>query len=201
MKQNPTPTTPKKAKQLFNNYVTNNKSVCLHLGCGPRVVRLTNWLNIDLYAPEATINWDLTKKMTFAPNNSVDFIYHEHFLEHLTRKEGAVLLAECHRILRPSGVMRVVMPDLDRAVVEYMNWTPKKAQPELYKTKGEFLNMCMRGWHHRYLYNNEDLERSLRDAGFKTCAKVQYKKSNHEALHNIESRPPDQDALLWEATK
>ncbi|WP_088241393.1 class I SAM-dependent methyltransferase [Calothrix rhizosoleniae] len=46
-------------------------------------------------------------------NDSVDFIYSEHFFEHLFFDEALSLLRECHRILKPNGVIRTCVPDAD----------------------------------------------------------------------------------------
>jgi SAM-dependent methyltransferase len=46
-------------------------------------------------------------------DNSFDFIYAEHFYEHLFMDEAVELLKECRRILKPHGVIRIVVPDAD----------------------------------------------------------------------------------------
>ena len=46
-------------------------------------------------------------------DNTFDFIFSEHFLEHLFLDEAIDLLKECHRILKPNGVVRIVVPDAD----------------------------------------------------------------------------------------
>jgi SAM-dependent methyltransferase len=45
-------------------------------------------------------------------DESVDCIYSSHTLEHLTREEGAFVMRECRRVLRPGGIIRIVVPDL-----------------------------------------------------------------------------------------
>ncbi len=47
------------------------------------------------------------------PDDSFDFIYSEHFFEHLFEDEALVLLHECCRLLKPGGVIRTVVPDAD----------------------------------------------------------------------------------------
>src|SRR5205823_4694013 len=54
-------------------------------------------------------------------NETFDVVYHSHMLEHLERKEAMVFLQECLRVLRPEGVLRVVVPDLEQIVIEYLN--------------------------------------------------------------------------------
>ena len=46
-------------------------------------------------------------------NDSIDFIYSEHFFEHLFFDEALSLMQECYRILKPNGVIRTCVPDAD----------------------------------------------------------------------------------------
>jgi predicted SAM-dependent methyltransferase len=57
-------------------------------------------------------NYKMGDQLQF-DDNSFDFIYSEHFFEHLFADEAIALLAECHRILKPKGVIRIVVPDAD----------------------------------------------------------------------------------------
>jgi predicted SAM-dependent methyltransferase len=52
------------------------------------------------------------------PDGSFDFIYSEHFFEHLFADEAVALLRECHRLLKPGGVIRTVVPDADLRTYE-----------------------------------------------------------------------------------
>jgi predicted SAM-dependent methyltransferase len=49
---------------------------------------------------------------------SFAFIYSEHFFEHLFFDEALALLKECHRLLRPNGVLRTIVPDADLRTYE-----------------------------------------------------------------------------------
>src|SRR5271169_4381037 len=112
----------------------------LNLGCGFNVV--DGWTNVD-YALGAklakmplfsTINrklkivssdWDnrvflhdLTTRFPWR-DASVNYCYSSHTLEHLTREQGVFLLREALRVLRPGGVVRIVVPDLKSVIREY----------------------------------------------------------------------------------
>jgi predicted SAM-dependent methyltransferase len=47
-------------------------------------------------------------------------IYSSHFLEHLPAREGAHLLADCHRVLRSGGRLRTCLPDFSRLARAYV---------------------------------------------------------------------------------
>jgi len=72
---------------------------------------------------------------------SINFIYSEHFFEHLFLDEAVALLKECYRILRPFGVIRSVVPDADLrsyAAPEPIGFPDKKLKfdnPAKHKTR------------------------------------------------------------------
>jgi SAM-dependent methyltransferase len=53
-------------------------------------------------------------------DETVDVVYHSHFLEHLDRRFVAGFLAEVRRVLKPGGIHRIVVPDLEKAVRLYV---------------------------------------------------------------------------------
>ncbi len=56
-----------------------------------------------------------------ASDASADAVYHSHVLEHLDRGAVSGFLSEIHRVLRPGGVHRIVVPDLERYAREYLD--------------------------------------------------------------------------------
>ncbi len=94
--------------------------------------------------------------------NSVDFIYSEHVLEHLTFEEGEKVFREFYRCLKVGGVLRIAMPDLDYVMQKYhADWKNQDwlswPEYEFIKTRGQMINISFRWWGHKYLYNEEDL--------------------------------------------
>jgi SAM-dependent methyltransferase len=67
----------------------------------------------------AIIRWDLRKGIPFG-DGTFDVVYHSHFFEHLDRDEGDVFLGECYRVLKPNGVLRVVVPNFEVLCRNYM---------------------------------------------------------------------------------
>jgi SAM-dependent methyltransferase len=62
---------------------------------------------------------DCRKKMPLI-NNSVDFIYTSHFLEHLQRYETFRVLKDSFRVLKSGGVIRIVVPDVKKLIKLYL---------------------------------------------------------------------------------
>jgi len=62
---------------------------------------------------------DLSKGIPFE-SDSVDTVYHSHVLEHLDRPVARLFLREILRVLKPGGICRIVVPDLEFACRAYI---------------------------------------------------------------------------------
>jgi predicted SAM-dependent methyltransferase len=90
----------------------------LNLGCGQRYHAA--WTNVDMVArPPAVIGADLRRPLPFGADE-FSAVYHSHVLEHFHPQDGARLLAECHRVIKPGGCLRVAVPDLERIARDYL---------------------------------------------------------------------------------
>lgn len=175
----------------------------VNIGCGKEP--FVGWVNLDLEAGSgADILWDVTDGLPFA-DNSCAFIYSEHFLEHLPVQDGVRFLKECYRSLRKGGVARIAMPSVDEVIRHYYKnewgsqpWLQKYGY-EWIKTRAEYINVCFREWGHQWLYDAEELERRVREAGFAEIAWPLWGESAHAELQNRETRK--ETLLICEATK
>lgn len=182
------------------------KFVKLNVGCGTD--HKEGWVNIDNNSDDniekLDLNWDLRNPLPFS-ENSVDFIFNEHFIEHLTVEEGQTFLKDALRVLKPGGVMRIATPDLEVTVNKYIS-VPIEDDPVLkkfnlsfIKTRAERINTGFRAWGHKWLYDWEELERRLLEAGFKKIKRCELNKSTHSVLRNLETR--EESTLIAEITK
>ena len=90
----------------------------LNLGCGDRVH--PDWTNIDLVAASGDVMaCDLRRPLPFT-SGSCEAVYAAHVLEHLTPAAARQLLAEIRRLLRPGGIVRIVVPDLEGIARAYL---------------------------------------------------------------------------------
>jgi SAM-dependent methyltransferase len=62
---------------------------------------------------------DLRRGLPF-PDGSVDAVYHSHVLEHIDRDGAESFLIEIKRVLRPSGIQRLVVPDFEKLCRAYL---------------------------------------------------------------------------------
>lgn len=88
----------------------------LHLGSGGE--HKPGWVNIDLLGDPVEVAWNLARPLPFG-SSSVSAVFHEHLLEHLPLRAGAILMTECYRLLKPGGILRVGVPDAGRLIRSY----------------------------------------------------------------------------------
>jgi SAM-dependent methyltransferase len=200
----------------------------INLGCGTDVA--PGWTNIDsspnaraakypalrwllwkmrlLSTEHYRISWprdilihDLRKPLPFA-SESVDYAYSSHTLEHLAREEGARLIREVWRVLKPGGIVRIVVPDLTLAVRRYLAdlqqpMTCARAATTLLTA----LRLAPRGGRdiHRWMYDAPSLSALLEASGF-SCVTVRgFREGAVPDCALLDNRPDD--SLHIEATK
>lgn len=89
----------------------------LNIGCGNNFH--PDWINLDLYKSKNVKYHNIKNKLPFS-DSSIDVIYHSHVLEHLNKEEADKFIKDCFRVLKPGGIMRIVVPDLERIAREYI---------------------------------------------------------------------------------
>src|SRR5262249_18700565 len=87
----------------------------------PLVFNGDRW-NYFCSLPNNIMVHNLAKDIPFE-SDSVDVVYHSHMLEHLDRDVAGKFLLEVKRVLKPGGICRIVVPDLEMAVRVYLAHT------------------------------------------------------------------------------
>jgi len=148
------------------------RNALVNIGCGGR--GRPGWINVDAFdAPGVTCRFDCRKRLPF-PDGSCRGIFSEHFVEHLDYTEDIpFFIAECRRVLKDGGVLRIVVPDGERYLRAYCadGWTELRQLRSLsppdyrdpnngaaYHTKMELINEVFRqADQHRFAYDAETL--------------------------------------------
>ncbi len=89
----------------------------LNAGCGNKFH--PDWHNVDMTSGSPDVlTANLLNGIPF-PENHFDVVYHSQVLEHFPKEKAGGFLKECYRVLKPNGIIRVVVPDLENIVNEY----------------------------------------------------------------------------------
>lgn len=161
----------------------------LHLGSGSRII--PGYDNLDADPIPGAIKW-WAPKLPY-PDCSIEFIYTEHFIEHLDKATQRELFKECDRVLIRGGTMRISTPNLSTIMNDFrehkFNWKYKEVGwvPE---TCSDFLNEAMRSWGHQFLWEEDNLCDFLNEN--MPCCKA----SIVEYSPNKESRPDFGDCII-----
>jgi len=105
---------------------------------------------------------------------SVDVIYSSHMIEHLVRGDAWSFLLLCHRVLRPCGRLRLVVPDLHALVHQYLQRGNAdnflgQMQFETHLPAGVFAKLrwlVFGGRGHHWMYDARSLGQLMEEAGF-----------------------------------
>lgn len=111
---------------------------------------------------------DIRRKL---PNsdNSVNYIYCSHVLEHFEKYETESILRECFRILKHKGMIRIVLPDLKIFIENYKFGDASTFCNNFFgwykdSTKRNFFKFAIRD--HKWMYDSRSFEKLLVEAGF-----------------------------------
>lgn len=187
----------------------------LHVGCGARIE--DGWTNVDLEPLDArVVRVDVRQQLPF-DGGTFDMVYSEHFLEHIERHEAVLFLAECFRVLKPGGALRVSTPDMEFLARLYLEAVtgngpdglptdPKDNPLKYYKPVGwepvdpaELINGGMRLWEHRFIWDYLALSKTLLGLGFDLVGRAPYRRTRYEGML-LEGRP-DLTELIVECNK
>ncbi len=95
-----------------------SQSPLANFGCGSTIHK--GWDNFDFKSTAPGVRKvNLLRSLPF-DGGIYEMVYTSHVLEHLPRDQIELVLSEFHRILRPAGILRVVVPDLESMAKEYL---------------------------------------------------------------------------------
>ena len=162
--------------------VMSNHAGKLNLGCGRNI--MPGWINADLtvHNPEV-FTMDATRPFPF-PDNSFDYVFSEHMFEHLDLCGQQNMMRECHRVLRPGGILRLAMPNFDFLIdlvnnpdseinCRYLDWSYRmfiqnKVGYEIDRNDYPVfvVNNFMHDWGHKFIHSANSLKDTALSSGF-----------------------------------
>lgn len=177
----------------------------LHIGCGMRFI--PGFKHVDILdAPHIDYRCSVDNLCDFA-DDSVDFIYASHVLEHFGRHEVLAVLKEWYRVMKSGAVLRIAVPDF-AAVVELY------AQEGLQNGTSGLVGLVCGGQRNQYdfhkiIFDQPFLTHLLDTVGFKNVRPWDWRTAEHAQIDDysqsyIPHMDKDQGRLMslnLEATK
>lgn len=124
---------------------------------------------------------------------SVDFLYSSHFLEHLGEAAALLLLQDSYRVLRVGGVIRVCVPDLEKAVQFYLHGERKRFLGYF------FTDERLDRHRHRFMYDFDAIHDALCAAGFVDVIRCDFRVGRTPDLDHLDNR--SDETLYVEAVR
>ena len=137
---------------------------------------------------------DVTKSIP-VKNLCIDSIYTSHLIEHLELDNAKKLINECFRALKVNGIIRISVPDLDKAsslLTNNNNYDILKKFFYTFENNNEFSR-------HRFMYNLASLKEILENSGFREVIRCEFKKGNLDEAMDLDNR--EDESLFIEAIK
>jgi SAM-dependent methyltransferase len=82
----------------------------LHLGCGTRF--FPGWVHVDIQKLDHVDIVHPAEDLPMIEDNTADLVYASNLLEHFPRAQAPAVVGEWKRVLKPSGVLRIAVPNL-----------------------------------------------------------------------------------------
>jgi SAM-dependent methyltransferase len=190
------------ASTAIARYAPETTIVRLNWGCGSHVA--SGWINSDI-KEEAGVDLvaDVRRGLPLA-QDSIDYAVSVHALPELPFPELVPALEELRRVLKPGGVLRLVLPDFDRAIAAYRNGeeTFFKVGPEQARSAGgRFVVHSLWFGYTRSLFTVDFIEELLVKAGFERLRRCEHGRtaSPFGRIVELDNRPAE--SLCIEASK
>ncbi len=206
----------------------------VHYGCG--LSAPSEWINFDVSPtlrlqklpiagsllkkrlnavfPDNVLYGDIIQGLPIA-DNSCDGLYCSHTLEHLSLDDFRRALKNSYRILKPGGIFRCVVPDLESAARTYLAELDNgnhassiafidttllgiKERPTTVRSR---INALFGNSHHLWMWDTKSLAEELRLAGFVHVRACRFNDSEDPMFRHVEAADRFEAAAALECRK
>ena len=105
----------------YETTASNHRPLRIELGSGPHGEE--GYYHVDAVKVGKVDKEADVRKLDWIDDNAVDDLYSAHTIEHFSYTEIDTILKEWYRVLKPSGIIRLKMPDLDFLCHAYVDGT------------------------------------------------------------------------------
>jgi predicted SAM-dependent methyltransferase len=172
----------------------------LNWGCGSSAK--PGWINSDRRAATGVdVVADIHDGLPL-DDDSVDYAVSVHALQEVPYPDLIPTLRELRRVLRPDGVLRLVLPDLDQGIRAYLAVNRNHflvPDEEVKSLSGKFIVHMLWYGHSRVLFTHDFVEELLLKAGFSRVSRCRPREtaSPHPGIVELDNR--DDESLFVEA--
>ncbi len=114
----------------------------LNLGCGSTFHE--DWVQLDFTSSKPGVFAHNLLQGIPCDDNTLDIVYHSHVLEHFSKKDGIDFIKECYRVLKPNGILRIAIPDLEQIVKLYLQKLEERNEDDYTWMMIEMYDQCVR---------------------------------------------------------
>lgn len=138
----------------------------------------SGWTCVDILSG-ADVQIDISTTPLPWSENVADVVYCSHVIEHIWPWRHSFVVGELYRVMKPGAKLRVVVPDMDIAIDEYMRFRDDGQPGRLAGCMGWWFNptmdkdgnVCM---NHVYGFNWHSMKNLLERSGFGNVVRMKY---------------------------
>lgn len=215
----------------------NKRGICLNIGCW--VDAPEEWKNIDASPyiriskipmvgglvlsaiggpklPTSVKYGDLVKGLDIT-HGDCDLIFASHILEHLTLSDFHIAMNNIYSYLKPGGIFRAIVPDLEKYIAIYTSQRPNGAlslkaahmfmQESGIGHLGSRSNLFKRLYEvfsnsrHQWMWDEPSLSDAFAQHGFKNIRRCDYGDWSDPRFASVENKNRHWNAICLEGTK
>jgi SAM-dependent methyltransferase len=175
----------------------------LHWGCGGSAA--PGWINSDRGEyPGVDLVCDILDGLPL-PGDSVDYAVSIHALPEIPYGDLVPALAELRRVLKPGGVLRLGLPDLEKGVDAYRSgdrdYFALVPDEDAQTIGGKLITQLVWYGYAHTLFVRDFVEEVLRKAGFREVHHVGYRETQSSYREIVELDNRETESLFVEAVK
>jgi SAM-dependent methyltransferase len=212
----------------------NRMPLYVHYGCG--LTAPDGWINFDssptliiqkipllgrlagkslnVIFPSNVRYGDIVKGLPVRAN-SCDGIYCSHVLEHLSRNDFLKALQNSYSMLKPGGIFRLVVPDLESYIREYermkadndpfasVTFMEQTLLGEVDRPQGlkRMISYLIGNSRHLWMWDEASIREELKKCGFMHIRKAHFNDCVDKAFLDVENGERFENALCMECRK
>ncbi len=170
---------------------------------------------LNVIFPSNVLYGDIIKGLPGIEPNSCDGVFCSHVLEHLSLSDFRVALQNTYEILKPGGIFRCILPDLEKAAKHYLSELSNNnseasisflsetmlGSVKRYRGLKALLTFYFGNSQHLFMWDRLSLESELRKAGFQRIQLSNYNESKDEMFKLTEVKGRFENAICFEVEK